>query len=157
MRVCRECGLGPWQAHWRACPVCRRFGGTVERTPAPEATRPTPHAEPESLFSGAFPTRPEVQVADQLYAPLEGTNQGRYEAWRRTGTGERVYAEVRRRALLMAARGERRVGTKALCEDLRKEWRVTINNTFTALIARELIDEHPHLLGIVELRERRAA
>ena len=61
------------------------------------------------------------------------------------------------------ARGQKRIGVKALWEELREHLRVkqlgdyALNNSFTALAARELIRMLPALEGVIELRVRKAA
>ncbi|MER5813784.1 hypothetical protein [Streptomyces californicus] len=56
------------------------------------------------------------------------------------------------------AQGATRIGLKAHFEDLR--WRLPagtrLNNDFTALYARKLIDDHPGWSTVFELRRRRA-
>lgn len=56
------------------------------------------------------------------------------------------------------AAGATRVGLKALFEDLR--WQLPagvsgLNNSFTSLYARKLIEDHPHWAPAFELRRRR--
>lgn len=64
----------------------------------------------------------------------------------------------------MAARhlaaGATRVSLKDLFEDLRRQLPhgvVGLNNNYTALYARRLLDQHPRWVGVFELRRRRAA
>ncbi|MFD6033635.1 hypothetical protein ACF09G_03640 [Streptomyces albogriseolus] len=64
------------------------------------------------------------------------------------------------RALERLAAGATRVSLKDLFEDLRRQLPYGVaglNNNFTALYARRLIDEHPHCANAFELRRRRAA
>ncbi|MFI8836110.1 hypothetical protein ACIGPN_34810 [Streptomyces afghaniensis] len=64
------------------------------------------------------------------------------------------------RALERMAAGATRVSLKDLFEDLRRQLPYGVaglNNNFTALYARRLIDDHPHWAGAFELRRRRAA
>lgn len=58
------------------------------------------------------------------------------------------------------AAGATRISLKDLFEDLRRQLPygvARLNNNFTALYARRLIDEHPHWVDAFELRRRRAA
>lgn len=89
--------------------------------------------------------------------PIDGTLQARYDAWRKTEDGERVYAEVRARALAAASAGDRRIGVKAIVEAVRADLKVKVNNSATALMARELYEQHPALRDLIELRQRSAA
>ena len=64
------------------------------------------------------------------------------------------------RALERLAAGATRVSLKDLFEDLRRQLPYGVaglNNNFTALYARRLIEDHPHWAGVFELRRRRAA
>ncbi|MFG3043164.1 hypothetical protein ACGFYZ_40330 [Streptomyces sp. NPDC048330] len=71
-----------------------------------------------------------------------------------------VYRALERLAARRLAAGATRVGVKDLFEDLRRQLPhgvAGLNNNFTALYARRLIDDHPHWAGAFELRRRRAA
>lgn len=69
-----------------------------------------------------------------------------------------VYAAIERQALRLAAQGERRIGVKAIVEDLRRgrlatkgdDWR--INNSWPAFYARLLVANHPELERVIEMR-----
>lgn len=71
-----------------------------------------------------------------------------------------VYRALERMATRRLAAGATRVNLKDLFEDLRRQLPYGVaglNNNFTALYARRLIDDHPHWAGAFELRRRRAA
>ncbi|MGW1817033.1 hypothetical protein ACWCQM_26110 [Streptomyces sp. NPDC002125] len=71
-----------------------------------------------------------------------------------------VYRALERLAARRLAAGATRVSLKDLFEDLRRQLPygvVGLNNSYTALYARRLIDEHPHWTSAFELRRRRAA
>ncbi|MFG3384072.1 hypothetical protein [Streptomyces sp. NPDC047999] len=68
-----------------------------------------------------------------------------------------VYSALERLAARRLAASATRVGVKDLFEDLRREGVVGLNNNFTALYARRLVDDHPRWAGAFELRRRRAA
>ena len=108
-------------------------------------------------FGRSFPVTAPAPRYEQLVAPIDGTNQGRYARWMATEDGQRVFNEVRVRALTLARRGEERIGIKRIVEGVRADWHVQINNVFTALIARDLVASEPELRDLIELRERRAA
>jgi hypothetical protein len=70
-----------------------------------------------------------------------------------------VYRALERMAARRLAAGDTRVSLKDLFEDLcrRLPYGVAgLNNNFTALYARRLIDEHPHWASVFELRRRAA-
>lgn len=71
-----------------------------------------------------------------------------------------VYRALERLAARRLAVGATRVSLKDLFEDLRRQLPddvAGLNNNYTALYARRLIDDHPHWAGVFELRLRRAA
>jgi hypothetical protein len=75
-----------------------------------------------------------------------------------------ILEELESRALLLRSRGARRIGVKAIWEAMRFDAMVRtdtrdfkLNNDFTALYARLLIERHPLLADVIETRERRAA
>ncbi|MFI1721843.1 hypothetical protein [Streptomyces sp. NPDC020489] len=71
-----------------------------------------------------------------------------------------VYRALERMVARRLAAGATRVSLKDLFEDLRRHLPYGVaglNNNFTALYARRLIEDHPHWAGAFELRRRRAA
>ncbi|MGV9401700.1 hypothetical protein [Streptomyces sp. NPDC003667] len=71
-----------------------------------------------------------------------------------------VYRALERMAARRLAADATRVSLKDLFEDLRRQLPYGVaglNNNFTALYARRLIDDHPHWASVFELRRRRAA
>jgi hypothetical protein len=69
-----------------------------------------------------------------------------------------VYTALEKLAAQRLAAGSTRIGMKALFEALR--WRTPhgvrgLNNNFTSLYARKLIDHNPHWAPAFELRRRR--
>jgi hypothetical protein len=73
-----------------------------------------------------------------------------------------VMAEMLRLARKHLDRGERRIGAKALWEELRQSIRVCklgewqLDNSLTALYARALIEAEPRLVGVIETRRRKS-
>ncbi len=116
-----------------------------------------------TLFDpGAWPEAPTVSPAEQRPLLLEA--QGgedrepvavRYARWRESAEGRRLYAEVRRRAALLATGGAKVVRVKAIAEDLRAE-KISINNSYLAPMSRELWDKEPILRDLLELRQSAA-
>ncbi|WP_328939271.1 hypothetical protein OG288_37290 [Streptomyces tauricus] len=71
-----------------------------------------------------------------------------------------VYRVLERMAARRLAGGATRFSLKDLFEDLRRRLPpgVTgLNNNYTALYARRLMENHPDWAGVFELRRRRAA
>ena len=97
--------------------------------------------------------RPIVQPRIDLGATLAQ----RFEAFHQLNP--QVYSAIERQALRLAAQGERRIGVKAIAEDLRRgrlattgdDWR--INNSWPAFYARLLVKRHPALESVIEMRQ----
>ncbi|MEV7145400.1 hypothetical protein AB0O05_02735 [Streptomyces sp. NPDC093084] len=71
-----------------------------------------------------------------------------------------VYRALERMTARRLAAGATRVSLKDLFEDLRRQLPhgvAGLNNNYTALYARRLIDNHPTWARVFELRRRRAA
>lgn len=108
------------------------------------------------LFAAPWPEVPRAPQHEQLVAPIDGTIQAAYEAWRATPDGALVYAHILSSALLLAESGQSRIGAKALAERARDELHRHINNSHVALIARDLVRDEPVLRGLLNMRERRS-
>ena len=104
-------------------------------------------AEQLGLFDTPIVTPPMIRGA---------TLAQRWEAFHRLNP--QVFAAIERQALRLAAQGEKRIGVKAIAEDLRRgrlattgdDWR--INNSWPAFYARLLVAKHPRLEGVIEMR-----
>jgi hypothetical protein len=93
------------------------------------------------------------------------STSGRPPVWERYQTFIKANPHVLEEALHLArgklAAGAKRIGAKALWEELRTSIRVKklgsykLDNDFTALLARDLIAAEPRLAGVIELRERK--
>lgn len=93
------------------------------------------------------------------------SSSGQPPIWERYQTFMRENPHVLAEALHLArarlAAGQKRIGAKALWEELRTSIRVKklgsykLNNDFTALLARDLIAAEPRLERVIELRERK--
>ena len=78
-------------------------------------------------------------------------------------TNPHVMNALLRLARARLARGDTRIGVKALWEELRSELAVSrtdevfkLNNDFTALYARKLIELDGSLATVIEVRQRKA-
>lgn len=107
----------------------------------------------------------ELNIADLVtpdYAS-EATIQERYEAWRDANPW--IIPAIARLLDEWSDNGGRRVGVKAACEWLRRDYqRLTrddrgfaVNNSFSSRLARDLIARHPHLAAVIETRQLKAA
>lgn len=102
------------------------------------------------------PTAPPARHAEQRALPMpEVSIEARYQAWRETDDGARVWQAIQRAAGELVATGATRLSAKGLVERVRAELRVPINNDFTAHLGRDL-DAIPAFSGLVELRKRTA-
>jgi hypothetical protein len=88
------------------------------------------------------------------------TLEQRFEAF--DAANPHVLEEMLRLARAELRAGETRIGVKALWELLREAIRVRklgnwkLNNSFTALYARRLIELEPALAGVIETRRRKS-
>ena len=122
-----------------------------DHTPPPEPVESLP------LFQEPpFPTRPEVKQAEQRLLELPRTPEAILAAWRATEEGAEVYAWIERRAVELVGQGATRLSAKMLLEDARWEFKHTTDNRITSALSRALMDEHPVLRGMFELRQRSA-
>lgn len=112
------------------------------------ALRPRPAEDLGPLFAPE-PQPHQVSVTDKIAV--------KYATWRLTPEGKTAFDWIERRALDLAAAGERRIGSKSLVERCRDQLHVHINNLLTPNIARELVLRHRHLKDHFEFRERTAA
>lgn len=101
----------------------------------------------------------ELVVPD--YSP-DLTIQQRYEQWR--DANEWILPTLARLLDDWSAHGGRKVGVKAAVEWLRFFYARSIeasdfrcNNSYSSRLARDLIARYPHLEGVIETRELRAA
>ena len=103
---------------------------------------------------------------EPLVAPdyaAEATIQERYEVWRDANPWVLPY--LARLLHEWSGNGGRRVGVKAACEWLRRDYQLivrdrdgfAVNNSYTSRLARDLIARYPHLEPVIETRELRAA
>jgi hypothetical protein len=108
-----------------------------------------------SLFD--FPTAPPAPAAEQRVLPIRGTIQERYEVFRATDDGRQVWEYFCRHALEEVAAGAKRLSAKELVERIRFQKKISINNSYTALLARDCEADHPVTRGLFERRERKAS
>ena len=105
-------------------------------------------AEQLGLFDAPIVQPPMIRGA---------TLADRFEAFHRLNP--HVFAAIERQALRLAAQGEKRIGVKAITEDLRRgriatvgdDWR--LNNSWPAFYARLLVKRHPALESVIEMRQ----
>lgn len=98
--------------------------------------------------------------------PLEGTDQlpiwgdgskpldVRYRNWRASSDGREVAHLVEQQALNALQSGEKRIEINLLWAQVRRVRRKAADNSFRALLARELIDKHPKLRGVIRVKKR---
>lgn len=80
----------------------------------------------------------------------------RYAAWRATTDGQDVFAAVERLAMNARHAGERRIEINLLFAQVRQRRKKAADNSFRALIARELIGRHPELAGLIHVKKRKS-
>lgn len=96
-----------------------------------------------------FPMRPAARRVEQ-----RSLTEERFHHWLDTPGGRAAWTWILAQATRLAVAGADRIGAKALVEECRKALKVTINNSWTALLGRRLIDEDPLLFtDRIECRE----
>ena len=99
-------------------------------------------------------TRPAVVEQEALALP-GCTIRGEYMLFRATAAGETVYRAFCQAALADDAAGVR-LSAKGIVERVRAALRLEINNSFTALLARDAESDHAELRGRFTKRQRTA-
>jgi hypothetical protein len=79
----------------------------------------------------------------------------RYHEWRATSDGIEVFAMIERQALNAIAAGEERIEINLLYAQVRRVRHKAADNSFRAPLARELIDRHPQLAGVIHVKKRK--
>jgi len=83
-----------------------------------------------------------------------GSVADRYARWR--AAHPELFAEIERRVLARANRGDTRVEINDVWADTRKDLKVKLDNSLRAPAARELVARHPYLDQKIERRRRRS-
>ena len=105
------------------------------------------------------PKEPEPARAEK---PKRPTIDERFAEFARANP--HVFDELKRLAMKRLAEGGTRIGVKALWEELRASLikiddgggpGYKLNNDFTALYSRMLIEKHPELSAVIEIRRRK--
>jgi hypothetical protein len=97
-----------------------------------------------------MPTEPQLALWQQDRRSLDG----RYVEWRRSDDGIEVVQLIEEQALNAARAGEMRIEINLLWAQVRRVRRKAADNSFRALLARELIDKHPQLRGVIRVKKR---
>jgi hypothetical protein len=101
-----------------------------------------------------------LQISEPDYTPGQTISQ-RFEVFHECNP--QVYQALRQMALGMRKRGRKHYGMKGLFEKLRFDHAMQtvgdesfkLNNNYTALYARLLMESEPQLAGFFETRQRR--
>lgn len=107
------------------------------------------------LLSWSPPERIESRRED----PRKLTIAERFAAFH--AANPHVFAEMLRLAREKLDAGAKRIGAKGLYEDCRESLRVRklgeyrLNNDFTAILSRMLVEAEPRLVGVIEMRRRK--
>lgn len=143
--ACDTCGLDPC-----GCPFIAAHAGLIQFKPAPvAATRDTTRSKDTTARApDARDTQTAPSSIDARFAEFHKANP-------------HVGVELLRLARARLARGEQRIGTKALFEELRgvlstqsPDYR--LNNSHTSFYSRWLIQQDPRLADAIETRKRKS-
>ena len=104
-----------------------------------------------------WPERPPAAPAEQRGLALPESLEAKYAEWRRTEDGEAAYAWLVTTALAQVRAGTVRLFIDRLVWDYRQQTRRSLNNSYRALLVREMTDAHPALSKVFETRTRRAS
>ena len=103
-------------------------------------------------------------MPESVQLPLWGDGRKplalRYGEWRRSSEAAAIAQQVTDLALARATAGAARISINLLFEQVRLANRVAVDNSFRALLARELRDRYPelqHRIHVKPLRGERAA
>lgn len=102
----------------------------------------------------AWPEAPQVETAEQRGLSLPGSLEQRYQVWRETADGKAVFGWLAERSVAAVAAGATKLFIDRMVWPCRQELGLSINNSYRALLVRELIDRYPTLRGAFELRQR---
>ena len=161
----QSCDCGPRERH------------NCGRLLSPQAAvRPTPSGRPPFLKTFKRGDCPSAGgQPGQLAFAWQISIEDRFERWLAGQDGQRVYKIVVQMARGAIHSGGPRPGMKAMFEKIRWDGRFaaregplgsskgplapdamgyTLDNSYTALLARRIMDENPDLRGYFELRER---
>lgn len=95
--------------------------------------------------------------AEQLVAPIDGTIQARWERWIASDEGERVFEAFCLEAVARVRSGAQWIGAKQIWEGLRGRFPGMLDNSLTALAARECEQRYPETKGLFRHRVRKAS
>lgn len=95
-----------------------------------------------------------VPQLDLWAARGRGSVADRYARWRAANPD--LFAEIERRVLARANRGDGRVEINAVFASVRHDLTVKLDNSMRAPLADELVARHPHLETKIERRRRRS-
>lgn len=110
---------------------------------------PTPWMDP--------PKAPAASVEQVTLTLDRGTIEGRYRAWLATPEGQEAFVGIERRILADVAGGATRVSVNLVVELVRgSPPHPRIDNSFRALMARDLRAKYSELKTIIEIRQRGA-
>lgn len=112
------------------------------------------------MFGGPLPTAPDR--AREKRAAKRAANPSldqRFAEFHKENP--HVLTEMLKLARRELDKGVKRIGAKALWEDLRSWLKTTgqpykLNNSYTAIYARKLVQIEPRLDGVIEFRKRKA-
>lgn len=90
-----------------------------------------------------------------LFGSARRPLEQRYREWRASADGIEVFAMIERQALNALEAGEERIEVNLLYAQVRRVRKKAADNSFRAPLARELIDRHPQLAGVIHVKKRK--
>jgi hypothetical protein len=90
---------------------------------------------------------------DVFTHPTPSSPAAKFARWIATARGVELYREIERRVLACANAGEARIEVNRITADVRRGPPPEgIDNSIRSRISRQLIADHPHLAGKIEVR-----
>lgn len=80
----------------------------------------------------------------------------RYAEWRASADGIEVFRMVEELALNALGADEKRIEINLLFAQVRRVRKKAADNSYRAPLARELIDKHPQLRGVIHVKKRKS-
>jgi hypothetical protein len=103
------------------------------------------------MFSAPLPSGPQTPVPRR-----EENRRAAYQAWKRSEPGGQVFGWMLMESRKRLLDGAKRIGVKDLFEDARKLFPGSLNNSFTGMVATDLVLADARLLPLIERRVRKA-
>ena len=94
---------------------------------------------------------------DLFTRPKPSDPDSKWARWIAKPESRAVLEEIERRALAAWHNGDQRVEVNGIVADVRRDLKVSVDNSLRSILARRLVERYPVLEPLIELRARKAA